>query len=86
MRCSLRAVRLAPPIAAKQVAVPAQEGIWLYNEQGLLPEASTPGQQDQANAIRERQSWTFDLPSEDRELVAQEGVFSDQVGARAGQV
>src|SRR5260221_12728886 len=66
--------------------MPAQQGLWLNDEEGLLPGSNQPGQQDKEHAIGFRACWPFHLPSEDDELVAQESVFRDKLGLVSAKV
>jgi len=75
MQSVLPAVRLVPPAAAEEIAAPAQEGIRLDNGQSPLPDAIGAGE------LR-----AFDLTGDDDELLTQQGVFGDQIQARAGEI
>jgi len=68
--------------------MPAQQCVGLNDEEGLLPGANQPGQQDQEQSIGFRACRSFHLPLEDDELLAQEGIFRHQLGlapAKVGQ-
>ena len=57
----------------------AEQGIWLNNQEGLLPGSNQPGQQDEENPIRFRAGGSFHLPFENDERLSQEGIFGDQL-------
>jgi hypothetical protein len=46
------------------------QGVWLYNQEGLLPGMDQSGQQDEKDAIGPGERWPFHLPSENDELLA----------------
>jgi hypothetical protein len=75
-----------PPTAAKQIAMPTEQGVRLDNEEGLLPELGTAGQKDQSNAIAIGEQGAFHLAVEHDELLSKHQVFGDQVGAATGYV
>ena len=74
-----RGLGLALPIQAKELPMPAQQGVWLHDEEGLLPGSNQPGQQDEEDAIGLGERWPFHLPLEDDELLSQEGIFRDEL-------
>src|SRR5215469_12230781 len=47
------------PIQLKSLAMPAQKGLGLDNEQGLLPCARRSSEKDQDHPIRLRECWSF---------------------------
>ena len=59
--------------------MPAQQSIWLNDQQGLLPGSNQPGQQDEKDAIGFCACWPFHLPLEDDQLLSQEGIFGDEL-------
>jgi len=59
--------------------MPPQQGVWLNNHEGLLPGTNQPGQQDEEEAIGPGDRWPFHLSLENDELLAQEGIFRDQL-------
>jgi hypothetical protein len=68
--------------------MPAQQGLWLHDQQGLLPGSNQPGQQDEKDAIGFRACRPFHLPFEDDELLSQEGILCHQfrlASAKVGQ-
>ena len=77
---------LEAPVEAEKITMPAQQGIGLDNVERLLPELSTASQPQQAEAVTVGQSGTFDLTVEDDELLAEHGVFGDEVGSAAGHI
>ena len=72
VRCGLG---LTFPIQAKELPMPAQQGLWLHDVEGLMPSPNQPGQQDEEHAIGSGDGWQFHLSPEDDELLAQEGIF-----------
>ena len=75
-----------PPVKPKQLAMPAQQGFRLYQQKGLIPESGQAGQEHQSPAVTRGEMGAFDLPIKDDELLAQQCVFNEQIGAVAGQV
>jgi len=61
---------LALPVQAKELPMPAQQGIGLHDHQGLLPGTNQPGQQDEEDAIGPGDGWPFHLPPENDELLS----------------
>ena len=74
------------PIAAKQIAMPTEQGVRLDDEEGPLPELGAAGQEDQSNAIAVGELGSFHLAVEYDELLSQHHVFRDQIGATPGYV
>jgi len=58
------------PIQAKELSMPAQQGLWLHDQKCLLPGPNQPDQQDEEHAIVSGDGWPFHLPFEDDELLA----------------
>ena len=50
--------------------MPAQQGIWLNNQEGLLPGLNQPGQQDEEDAIGPGDGWPFHLAPQNDELLS----------------
>ena len=50
--------------------MPAQQCVGLHDEEGLLPGANQPGQQDEAQTIGFRACWPLHLALENDELLA----------------
>ena len=50
--------------------MPPEQGVWLHEEEGLLPGSNQPGQQDEEDAIGPGEWWLFHLPPENEELLA----------------
>jgi len=68
--------------------MPAQERLWLHDQEGLQPGPNQPGQQDQEHTISLRERWPFHLSLENDELLAEEGIFRQKLGlapAKVGQ-
>jgi hypothetical protein len=66
--------------------MPAEQGVWLDDEQGLLPRSNQPSQQDEEHAIGPGERWPLHLPLEDDQLLSHEGNFCDQLGLGPAQV
>ena len=77
---------LSPPVAAEQIAVPAQQGIGLHNVESLLPEPGKSGKQDQTHPVSVGKLRALDLALEHDQLLSQHGVLNDQLLAAALQV
>ena len=50
--------------------MPPQHGVWLHDEEGLLPGPNQLGQQDEEHAIGPGECWPFHLSPENDELLA----------------
>ena len=50
--------------------MPAQQGVWLNDQKGLLPGANQPGQHDEEDAIGPGEGWPFHFSPENDELLA----------------
>ena len=50
--------------------MPAQQGVWLYDEESLLPRSNQPGQQVEEDAIGLGEWWPFHLSLKNDELLA----------------
>ena len=57
------------PEQAKELPMPAQQGVRLHDQEGLLPGSNQPDQQDEEHAIGPGERWPFHLPPEDDELL-----------------
>jgi len=68
------------------VAVPPQERVGLYDDQGLPPRPHAAGQQDQERPVHRGAARALDAAPQDGELVAQQGVLGDQGGLAAREV
>jgi hypothetical protein len=66
--------------------MPTQQSVGLDNVQGLLPESGAARQQHQAKAVSVGQVRSFHLAVEYNELLAEHGVFGDEVGFAAGHI
>ena len=66
--------------------MPAQERLWLDNEKRMLPCTRRSSEKDQDQTIRLCACWSFDLPTEDNELLPEEGVFCHEFGLASGKV
>jgi hypothetical protein len=77
---------LSAPEATKQVAMPAQQRIGLHDEQALAPGAHMTGQQDQHGPVDARAARTLGTPSQDDQLLPEEGIFGNQLGLAADKI
>jgi hypothetical protein len=68
------------------LAMPAQERLWLDNEKRLLPCTRRSSEKEQDETIRLCAGWSFDLPTEDDELLPEKGVFCHELGLASGKV
>ncbi len=66
--------------------MPPQQGVWLNKQEGLLPGSNPLGQQDEERSIGPGASGSFHLSTENDELLAQESVFSDELGLASAKV
>ena len=74
---------LACPDEAKQVSMPAQQGVGLNDEERCLPRAQLAGQEYKGRPVAPGEGGAFRLATEDDHLLAQEGVLEDQIQPRA---
>jgi len=90
LRRHLRALRrggqLDAPDQPEALPVPAQQRVRLHDEERGAPPARQARQEDEAEAVRRGEHRPLDLASEDRELLAEEGVLGDQRELRPGQI
>ena len=86
MRFVLGVFRFAAPVDPEKLAMPTEQGVGLHNVQSLLPEIGKSGQDDQAKPISVGQPRAVHLAVENDELLAQDGIFNQQVRPTAGQV
>jgi hypothetical protein len=77
---------LALPIQLPSLAMPTQKRFWLDDEQRLFPGPNHPCEKHQEHPICLRACWSFDLPTEDNELLAEKGVFCHEFGFASGKV
>ncbi len=66
--------------------MPAEKGIRLHNEERLCPTAGSPCKQNQKYLIRLGTYWALHLTAKHDELLAEQGIFSDEVRLGAGQI
>ena len=50
--------------------MPSEQGVWLHDQEGLLPRSNYPGQQDEEDAIGPGDGWPFHLSFENNKLLA----------------
>ena len=84
--CRCGGTRLSAPEAVEQVAMPAQQGIGLYNEQALAPGVHTAGEQDQQGPVNARAARALGTPSQDDQLLSKERVLGDELRLAAGYI
>jgi len=77
---------LALPIQTEEFPMPPEQGLWLHDQEGLLPGSNQPGQQNEQDAIGVGACRPFHLPPEDDKLLAQEGIFRDQFGLASAKI
>ena len=77
---------LACPDEAKQVSMPAQQGVGLDDEEGCFPRTQLVGQEDEGCSVAPGEGGAFRLATEDDHLLAQEGVLQDQIQSGAGHI
>ena len=66
--------------------MPAEEGIGLDDEEGLLPEWRRSGKKEEPDAVPIAQLGVFDLALQDDQLLPQEGVLRNELGLAANGV
>ena len=66
--------------------MPAQQGVRLDEEQRVPRGTQAAGQQHQQRPIRLGATGSLDLPLQDDQLLAQEGVLQQQVASTAGEI
>jgi hypothetical protein len=66
--------------------VPAQKRLGLDEHEHLLPVGSTGHEEHQEESIKAAERWTVDLSLKHDELLAQESIFSDQLGLSPGKI
>ena len=66
--------------------MPAQERIGLEDEEGFPPTADPAGEEDEPEAVGLGEPWFPDLTLEDDQLLAEEGVFSGELGIAASEI
>ncbi len=66
--------------------MPAEQRLWLDDAQDLSPGPHHSCQQHKEHSIGLRACRSFDLPTEDNELLPEEGVFCHEFGLASGKV
>ena len=74
-----RGSRLVLPETPEKLAMPAQHGIRLYNDQSLFPRAQLTGQENDEQSVAPSESWAFTLPFENDKLLTKQSVFQHQL-------
>ncbi len=68
------------------MAMPAQERLWLNDEQGLFPGPNCPRQKNQEHSVRFGTGRSSHLSMEDDQLLAKDRVFCYEFGLASGKV
>jgi hypothetical protein len=66
--------------------VPTEESLWLYDEKDLFPERGASGEEHESEAVSVGELWALAMAAEHNDLVPEECVLDDQVGAGACEV
>ncbi len=74
------------PDQTKEFPMPAQQCLWLDNEERLFPGPNHSCQEHEEQAIGFCACGPFHLPLEDDELLAQEGIFGHELGLASAQI
>src|SRR5262249_22809314 len=74
------------PEKTESLAMPAQDGFWFHEKDGVPPVRHETRQQHRKPALVDGKSVALGRTSSDDELLAQERVLSDEVLARTGQI
>jgi len=78
--------RFPAPEQAKALAMPAQHGLGLDDQQRLTPEANPTGQDDEERPINRGAARASDAALEYEELLAQQRILSDECGLAAHEI
>ena len=68
------------------LAIPAQEGIGLEDEERFLPTVGPAGEEDDPEAIGLGEAWFLDQVLEEDQLLAEESILGDELGLGAGDI
>jgi hypothetical protein len=74
------------PVELESLAMPAQQRLWLNNEEGLLPGSCHSGQKHEEHAVHPGTGRSFHLSTQDDQLLAEEGVFCHKLRLAPGKV
>jgi hypothetical protein len=66
--------------------MPPQQGLRLHHEECLLPGPKHPRQKHQEDSLCLLAGRSFDLPTQDDELLPSQRIFDEQFGLPSGQV
>jgi hypothetical protein len=66
--------------------VPTEHGVWLHEQHGALPPARDCGEADDDGALVGPELGSLDVSLGDDQLLAEKGVFSNELVARANDV
>jgi hypothetical protein len=68
------------PEESESFAMPAEQGLWLEDQQGLLPMREATGQKQELEAVGGGETRLLDLTVENDKLLAEQCIFCDQFG------
>ena len=74
------------PHPAKQITMPAQDGVWLDDDQRILPGAQLACQEHDQSPVAPGEFGMLTLPFENDCLLAQQRVFEQQFRLGAGHI
>jgi len=66
--------------------MPAQKGLRLDDKERLFPGPNHSGEKYQEHSVCFSVNWSFDLSTQDDQLVSQQRVFRQQFGSASGQI
>jgi hypothetical protein len=66
--------------------VPAEDGVWLHEQDSIAPSWHHPGEQDEQAAFPRPKGRTFDVAGRDDQLLAEQPVLGEQLPARFRQI
>ena len=78
--------RLVSPQDLETLTMPPKQRLRLNDEQGLLPGANDPRQQDQEHVVGPGTGRPFHLSAQNDELLTQECIFCHEFGLASGKV
>jgi hypothetical protein len=74
------------PQQAEEFTMPVQEHFRLDKEQSLLPRTDSPGEKYQEQSICLSADGSFDVSTQDDQLLAQERIFRQEFGFASDQI
>ena len=66
--------------------MPAEQCVWLNNVKGLFPEPGKTSEQNKAETVMLVEHRSCHLTMEDDQLLAQQGIFHNQIGTAAAKI